>query len=236
MSPSGAIRIVCLDLGGVLIRICRSWEEGCAAARLNIASRRSARPQDAGWYAPLEIIKLYQTGRIGCDEYARRIAAAFDDAFTPEEVMAVHDAWLLGEYEGVLEVIDRIHGAGLRTAALSNTNHAHWMRMSEFPAVMRLQHRFASHELGLHKPDPAIFREFQRLVNCPGEQILFFDDTPQNVHAARELGWNVVQIDPLSRTDTQITAALGRHVDFAASAPGASRTEPGHLTTRSPPL
>ncbi len=30
------IRLVCFDLGGVVIRICRTWAEGCAAAGLEV--------------------------------------------------------------------------------------------------------------------------------------------------------------------------------------------------------
>ena len=33
MQPS-AKRVVCFDLGGVLVRICRSWDEACGHARL----------------------------------------------------------------------------------------------------------------------------------------------------------------------------------------------------------
>ena len=28
--------LICFDLGGVLVRICRSWDEGCAAAEVPI--------------------------------------------------------------------------------------------------------------------------------------------------------------------------------------------------------
>jgi putative hydrolase of the HAD superfamily len=83
--------------------------------------------------------------------------------------------------------------------------------MDEFPAVMKLHHRHASHELGLAKPDAAIYREFERLTNSRREEILFFDDLPENIETAKSIGWQCVQIDPNTRTDTQILAALREH-------------------------
>jgi len=207
------IRLVCFDLGGVLIRICRSWEEGCRAAGLDVryGANGSGATGGAGWYASPDVTNLCQAGQISCDEFARRCSAATGNAYTPEEIMAVHDAWLLEEYPGVGDVVDRIHARGLETAALSNTNHAHWIRMPEFPAVMRLNSRFASHELGMFKPDPSIFREFEKRVNRRGDDILFFDDLPDNIQAARAIGWLAELIDPHGRTDLQIESALRRH-------------------------
>jgi HAD superfamily hydrolase (TIGR01509 family) len=83
--------------------------------------------------------------------------------------------------------------------------------MDEFPAVMKLHHRHASHELGLAKPDAAAYREFERLTASRGDEILFFDDLPENIAAARSIGWQCVQIDPHTRTDTQILAGLREH-------------------------
>ena len=88
--------------------------------------------------------------------------------YSPAEIKRIHHAWLLEEYSGVAATIDRIHAAGVATAALSNTNHAHWVRMNEFPAVTKLQRRLASHELRLAKPDDAIYREAERHLAVRG--------------------------------------------------------------------
>jgi putative hydrolase of the HAD superfamily len=203
------IRLVCFDLGGVLIRICRSWREGCLAAGLPLRLESIEDPSSAN--GRKEISRLYQTGRMSTDQYWQELSASTDNLYTPHEIERIHYAWLLSEYEGVSDVIDAIHAANIKTACLSNTNHAHWVRMDEFPAVMKLHHRHASHELGLAKPDAAIYREFERLTNSRREEILFFDDLPENVETAKSIGWQCVQIDPNTRTDTQILAALRKN-------------------------
>ncbi len=83
--------------------------------------------------------------------------------------------------------------------------------MDEFPTVGRLRHRFASHELGLNKPDPAIYHHVERQLGYTGKQILFFDDAEENVIAAREVGWRAEGIDPARDTARQMTEAMAEH-------------------------
>lgn len=209
MTRSNGVKLVCFDLGGVLIRICRSWREGCAAAGLDVRDECcNGFPNVPGWH---ELGFQFGTGAIDGPTWARRISAALNGLYSDREILAIHDAWMLGEYEGVGDVIDRIHQAGLATAALSNTNHLHWSRINKFPSIGKLGRRFASHEMRLHKPDPAIYHEFERSVGLAGAEILFFDDLPENVASAREVGWITEQIDHRNGTDQQIEGALRRH-------------------------
>jgi putative hydrolase of the HAD superfamily len=200
--------VVCFDLGGVVIRICRSWAEGCARAGLEVRApeRRDATAELRG-----KAVLEYQTGRIDCDAFACRISTLLEGAYSPEEVMAVHRAWIIDEYEGIATLIDRLNACGIRTACLSNTNHAHWLQIRDYPAIQRLRTRLASHLLGLHKPDPEIYREAQRRLAASPEEILFFDDLEENVDGARQCGWRAERVDPLAATDAQIGLALQSH-------------------------
>lgn len=202
------VRFVCFDLGGVIIRICQTWEERVAAAGLEM--RDSALWNKIGPTRDALMVR-YMTGRITGHQFAQQLSEALDGQYNPAEIMAIHDAWLIDEYEGVGTIVDQLHQAGLDTAALSNTTPQHWARMDEFPAVGRLRHRFASHELGLHKPDTAIYRHVQRQLGYMGKQILFFDDAPENVIAARDVGWRATRVDPTGVPAQQIVDALAEH-------------------------
>jgi putative hydrolase of the HAD superfamily len=203
------VQLVCFDLGGVLLRICRSWAEGCAAAGLELRDGRDLlhRPSD-GWD---ELNDLYQRGRLSRDEYARRFSAATGGLYSPEEIIRVHEAWILGEYEGVGGVIRRIDEAGRETAILSNTTHEHWLTLPRYPSLQLLNNRLASHELGLRKPEEASYRAVEQRTGMAGPSILFFDDLEENVLAARRVGWRAEQIDPLRSTAEQMIAALRAH-------------------------
>ena len=49
-------------------------------------------------------------------------------------------------------------------------------------------HLFFSCDLGYQKPDPAYLREIERLLRFGGASTLFWDDSPKNVEAARDVG------------------------------------------------
>jgi putative hydrolase of the HAD superfamily len=211
MTNTNSVRTVCFDLGGVLIRICRTWEEGCARAGVPV---RDPQARASTTLARHQLIVDYQTGRISGDEFAQRVSAALNHLYSSEEIMIVHHAWMHGEYPGVFDVIQDLNRAGAITAALSNTNHEHWLALPAFPAFMSLRHRYASHELGLHKPDPAIFTEVERRLASEGVDttaILYFDDLSENVAAASNAGWIAVQIDHAGDTAEQIRAAAAVH-------------------------
>lgn len=49
-----------------------------------------------------------------------------------------------------------------------------------------------SHEVGLKKPDPAIYELAQRRLGVEPHEVVFLDDVAANVDAAREAGWHAV--------------------------------------------
>ena len=215
-----SIRIVCFDLGGVLVRIHHTWGDACRAAGL------AARDEPAG--APVEakcsaLNARLMVGEIAIDEWAEGISRAFDGAYSAEEAVRAHDAITQDEYEGATALIVALHDAGIATACLSNTDHAHWARFVpadgdpsgaralEYPTVARIQSRFASHLLGLAKPDAAIYQAFERTTGLRGHDIVFFDDRPENVDAARLRGWRAHRIDPERDPIAQMREHLRRH-------------------------
>lgn len=199
------IRLVCFDLGGVVIRICRTWTEGCRAAGIDV---RDERQRAAARDRRHELIVQYQTGRIDGPTFARRVSDAIGGLYSPDEIMAVHHAWMLGSYEGVDRLIDDLHARDRATAALSNTNAEHWEKIVTYPAVMRMHHRLASHVLGLHKPDPAMYERAASHFGVPADSIVFFDDLPENVAAARDCGWRAFEVDPHGDTASQMRTVL----------------------------
>lgn len=207
--------VVCFDWGGVILRICRSWAEGCA--RAGVPMREEAVTPES-----MALRKAaahdYQVGAITRDEFLATISRATGHAYSPAEVKLVHDAWLIEEYAGVAALVERLHATpGLRTALLSNTNACHWARGGDgvgrdYPTAGRLQLRHASHLLRLAKPDAAIYRAFEREVasalgSAPA-QIVFFDDLAENIASAQACGWRAVQVDHTGDTAAQMTRAL----------------------------
>jgi HAD superfamily hydrolase (TIGR01509 family) len=130
--------------------------------------------------------------------------------YSAGEVAAIHAAWVTGDYEDVAGVVGAVREAGLVTALLSNTNAAHFAELAGGPAVRLLDHQILSYEIGLLKPDAAIYAHVEERTGVPAEAIGFFDDTAANVAAARARGWQAERIDPELPTAPQMLEALRR--------------------------
>ena len=63
----------------------------------------------------------------------------------------------------------------------------------------------------MRKPDPAIYRALEEQSGGSGEEILFFDDLPENIDGAAKLGWRAVRVDPASEPADIISRALADH-------------------------
>lgn len=207
--------LIVFDLGGVLVRICRGWAEACAAAGLPVRAESDSLSASGARH---EWAARHGRGEISSPDFFARVAESTGGLYTPDEVRRIHDAWLIDEYTGVHDLLADLRAAGLATGVLSNTNHAHWVRLTppglggtgEFSAAGMVDHPHASHLLGLLKPDREIYREFERRVGYEGRaaEILFFDDLDENVTAARSCGWRAERIDHAADTAAQMRAHL----------------------------
>ncbi|MCC6952174.1 MAG: HAD-IA family hydrolase [Phycisphaerales bacterium] len=210
------VRMVCFDIGGVLVKHFRTWPEACAG--LGVEYRAGI--DDPGLLALRRAAgKQYALGRIDEEEFYRELVRGVAGLYTPEEVRHVHTHWITSEYDGIGEVMDRLVGLGrARTAVLSNTNATHWRRLAggdgaraDFPTPGKVQRLFASHLMGLAKPDPMIYEAFEREAGVAPGEILFFDDLPENIEAAAGRGWNASRVDHTGDTATQVRAVLEQH-------------------------
>ena len=197
--------IVCFDIGGVLVRICRTWEQGCIAAGVTLrpfdeSSEHVERRQS--------LVMDLQRGEIDDGDFHRHLSELFDGTWNHEEVARVDTAWLLDAYPGTLELIRELDAAEVRTACLSNTSGGHWESLLEYENVAALGTHHASHLLGLAKPDPRIYEVFESMLGVPPEEIVFFDDLVANIDAAAARGWNAVLVDHVGDTAAQMRNVL----------------------------
>lgn len=96
---------------------------------------------------------------------------------------------------GAREVLSELRARGLKIGVLSNT----------FPSILRtleatgladlVDVAVASCTVGVHKPEAGAYLYALQRLGVPAEAVLFVDDLPENVEAARALGMRAVQID-----------------------------------------
>jgi len=184
------IEFVYFDLGNVLV----SFDPAIACRNLQTRFGVPAETADRQIYAS-GLHDEYEHGRITCRQYAdqarQRLGRdesdmsdasfldAISDMFTPIEIMP----------DVVADTRRRLGRVGL----LSNTCHAHWhwIRRQRWPiSSCVFDATVLSYEIGSMKPDAAIYHAASRAAGVSPERILFLDDKPDNVHAARRFGWN----------------------------------------------
>jgi putative hydrolase of the HAD superfamily len=67
-----------------------------------------------------------------------------------------------------------------------------------------------SHEVGVAKPDPAIYRLTEERLGLTGAELVLVDDIQANVDAAVALGWAGVLHRTTASTISQVRAMLAR--------------------------
>ena len=96
-----------------------------------------------------------------------------------------------GYIDGTPDLIERLAARGVPLYALTNMPSETWPLMQQhFPVVNRFADVVVSGDIGLVKPDPAIFRHTLNTMGdpAPGE-VFFIDDSERNIAAAGALGF-----------------------------------------------
>jgi HAD superfamily hydrolase (TIGR01509 family) len=93
----------------------------------------------------------------------------------------------------VLELASQNYGVGL----LTNIMPGLLTELIKKKIVPELNYDLVvdSSQVGLIKPDPAIFKLASERAQVPPENLLLVDDTRENVATAEELGWHVLWFD-----------------------------------------
>ncbi len=173
------------DVGGVLIsnQMAHVWRDVLETLQLEEPVFRTAW-RDMG--------PALGSGQIEEADFWRRFLERTGAAGTlPEESLFVREygrRWSV--HHEVLDLVTRLKQLGLQTAVLSNTITAHVTHNQERGLYAPFDVLVFSNEVGLSKPDPAIYRQTLEqlgLADRP-EAAFFVDDLEENVTAARALG------------------------------------------------
>lgn len=141
-------------------------------------------------------VKRLETGDLDPLPFAEAFLREFDLPFEPAEFIDVYASWAGTPFPGVEQELAQLKPK-YRLACLSNTNDLHWRHvMDTVGARSWFDDHFASHILKLSKPDPAIYEKVIEDLGVKPTDILFFDDMPANIEAAKSLGIETVAVDP----------------------------------------
>lgn len=195
---NSSVDVLVFDLGGVLV----DWNGIDPLVRL---SQGKLNPEQARrfWMETPWIAEL-DTGACTPEAFSAAMAEHLGLDIDATEMTAQLDSWLRGAFPGAAEMLAQL-GARHRLAVLSNNNALHWDKIErEFDLLHRFDRLFASHLIGLRKPDDDVYRHVQQELDVPPHRIAFFDDNIECVDAARRAGWQAFHTKGLD----QVQAAL----------------------------
>ena len=194
----GAIEAVIFDYGGVLSTTpfvglaefeTRMGYPAKALGRLLFGG--GASPQGPDWH-------LLETGRLTLDEFHDRLVARSEAALGKPLDLAVYSDFLqelgVGVHWMMVHRVRELRAEGYRTAILTN-NIKEWGPFWKGSIPLELFDLVVdSCEVGLRKPDPAIFRLTCERLNVAPEAAVFLDDTRIHVESARQVGLHAVLV------------------------------------------
>ncbi|MDR1398891.1 MAG: HAD family phosphatase [Treponema sp.] len=140
----------------------------------------------------------YDRGIFSCEEYYQmllKLAGLSLESLWPSRVvqMAALDekAWSHINPDTV-RLMEDVKKAGYALGILSNMAQSFLSRIrTEYSSVFSLSDlSIFSCELGLIKPEKAIYKAFLDRLDCNVTEVVFFDDVPINVEKARDMGIN----------------------------------------------
>jgi putative hydrolase of the HAD superfamily len=158
-----------------------------------------------------ELVFQFETGQIPESEFGAAFAERLKEE-TGKDIPAdgIVTRMLSGLHleDDMVEAVRRARAAGLKTALLSNswgTGGYPRELLDEICDVVVI-----SGEVGLRKPDPAIFAMTSEKLGVPAEASIFVDDHPGHLKAAQEVGMTTV----LHRDPAQSIAELEDLLDL----------------------
>ena len=194
------ITTIVFDLGGVLI----DWNPRHLYRKI-FGADEAAMERFLAEVCTLEWNGRLDAGRPFAEGVAELIEAHPDQA---EAIAAFQTRWpemLGGSFEESVRIMRETRRSGLGTYALSNWSAETFpVTRPRYPFLEEMDGILISGEVGVGKPDPAIYREFLRRFGLAAETSVYIDDWDRNVAAAVAIGMNGI----LFRDAAQLRADL----------------------------
>ncbi len=96
-----------------------------------------------------------------------------------------------------IAILEKLQSDGVDVTMLTNWNQDTWREaQTRFSFLDSTRGVTVSGQVGLIKPDAAIYHRHAESFNLTPELSLFIDDSEKNVEAARSLGWHAIHYIP----------------------------------------
>jgi putative hydrolase of the HAD superfamily len=195
-----------MDFGGVLTtNVFESFRAFCEAEGLEPdAVKKVFRERGEG----LDLLRQLERGELEVDEFSERFAPLL--GVRQAEGMVERLFAGIKPDEPMIGAVRRVRASGIPTGLISNS----WGGTTyDLPLIEELfDAAVISGEVGLHKPEPEIFRMGAERIGVPPEECLFVDDLEENCVGAEAVGMTAILHRGAEKTLPAMEELLGVEV------------------------
>jgi 2-haloacid dehalogenase len=197
--PPQTIKAIIFDLGGVLLE----WNPR------RVYRRYFDRPEDMESFLSEIDFPAWNAQQDKGRPFAEGVAAlSAQYPHRAELIRAYHEHWeesVGGEITGTVQILRKLKRESWRLYALSNWSAETFPRMrGKYDFFALFDAMIVSGEVGLIKPDPAIFELAIRTTGAEAAQCLLIDDNAENVAAARRVGMQAIQFRSAEQLESEL--------------------------------
>jgi putative hydrolase of the HAD superfamily len=195
------MRHLVLDIGGVFYR---GWPDDAFWTRWSARTGLERGAVEAVLSSSPEH-RDAQVGRISADEAFQRAGERLGLTGALMRAMA-EEAYLSDFNDAFAAAVRGLKARGVPVSALTNSlsTEAQLQARPEFAGLF--DHIVSSHDVGLAKPDPAIFLGLLDRLGAAAEDVVFVDDLPGHVEAARGAGLHAIHFQATAQALAEIAA------------------------------
>jgi len=177
------IKVIIFDLGNVIVFV--DHMEICESI-----SRWGGSQQDIYQYIFMEgIEEEFDRGALTAHGFFTKLQTRFDLNLDFNHFKHIWSSGFIPNAE-IFPVVKSLKSQ-YRLCLLSNTNQIHFETIQrDMPILSEFEAFFLSFQIGVRKPDPAIFRQVLEYVKVMPEECIYIDDIESFIDAATSLGMN----------------------------------------------
>lgn len=197
-------KLVLLDIGHVLVEL-----TGADLLKRLALARLEDEYIHETWACVPGVLR-FETGACDETEFAAGVVEFYRLNCSAAEFVGHFRNAAERKFDGVDQFLDRL-AASHALACLTNTNPLQWPRISnDFGLGTYFSKQYVSFELGMMKPDLAIYQHVVDDTGLLPAEILFVDDNEANCAAAESIGIDVCHVSSFQDAQRQIAARLRR--------------------------
>lgn len=195
-------KIILFDLGNVLAKPIDDYK---LYSRLNC--RVSYEDFLEYWWYDELVIKAHK-GLVSDEDHIRGLLSFCNSDLTVQEFLSIYRNLDNSFYSDMVEYIGNLKREGYSVGILSNLRLMDFSRYRESINQIKFDYLFFSYEMKAIKPSKEIYLQVINTLKCEPNDIIFFDDSLENVNAARDMEINAYQINRAGIRDTTILSKI----------------------------